>query len=135
MASLSDIRSGIATRLATISGLRTYTEMPGSPQVPAAAVIPKDAKYDQDFGGSVLYSFEIWLYVNSADLARAQKAIDEYIAPTGASSVAAAIDGDASLGGVADWARVTGWTQYASLVDVAGGQVLGMPLQIEVMAS
>lgn len=133
--SIDELRAGLKTRLATISGLNAYATMPASPKTPAAAVIPKNARFDQDFDGDATYLFEVWVYVNPSDLNRAQTAIDAYLAPTGSNSIRAAINADPTLGGKAHSTRVIGWEQYASLVDIAGGQLLGAAVQVEVFAS
>lgn len=134
MASLPAIREGIRDRLNTISGLRCYAVMPPKPEPPAAAVAVRSAEMDLDMDGNCKYSFEIWLYVNPGDLTRAQSALDEYLDTTGEKSIRNAIAGDPSLGGVADWAKVTGWNEGPRLVDSAGTQLLAMPITCEVMA-
>ena len=107
--SLSDIRNGLAQRLDSISGLRVYPTPPDAlPELPAAIITPGDplARYDQVMqGADVRYSFQVLLLVNSADEAQAWADLEPYISPSGAASVKAAVDG--SLGGNADWARVT----------------------------
>jgi hypothetical protein len=136
VATLGQLREGLRARLATISGLRTYDEMPPKPEPPAAAVLPTGWDYGQTFDGAVTWRFDVWLYVSPADLTRAQQRFDEYLAPTGASSIAAAIEGDVSLGGLSGvYARVLGARAYAQLVDVAGSQLLGGSLQVEVYSS
>jgi len=133
VARLGDLRKGLKDRLATISGLRVYATMPASPQTPAAAVIPR-AKRIQTFDGGCYYDFAVWLYVNPQDLNRAQTQIDEYLSEDGPNSVAEAIEAEPTLGGVADSTSVTGWSDYAQLVDIAGGQLLGARIDLEVFA-
>jgi hypothetical protein len=134
MATLGEIREALRVRVATIDGLHTYRIMSLKPEPPACCVIPRSAQFSQTFDGDVLYTFDVWVYVSPTDLERAQAAIDEYMAPTGAKSIAAAIHADQSLGGVVDYARVIGWVDYGRMLDVAGGQLLSAPLQVEVRA-
>ena len=49
MASLSTLRTGLATRLGTISGLRTSAFMPDNPNPPIAVVMPSSVSYDDTF--------------------------------------------------------------------------------------
>jgi hypothetical protein len=133
MTRLGDVRKGLKDRLATINGLQPYATMPANPQTPSAAVIPR-AKRLLSFDGDATWTFAIWVYVNSQDLTRAQTAIDEYLSDEGAKSIEVALEGDPSLGGVAQDAHITGWAEYAQLVDIGGVQVLGCRLDVEVMA-
>jgi hypothetical protein len=133
MARLGDVRKGLKDRLATIAGLEPYATMPASPRTPSAAVIPRSREM-LTMDGSYRYRFAIWLYVNPSDLTRAQAAFDEYLTETGSKSIEAAIEGDQTLGGVAEYAIVTGWSDYAQIVDVAGGQLLGGRIDVEVVA-
>ena len=68
------------------------------------------------------------------DLTRAQTSIDEYLSDEGDRSIEAAIEADPSLGGVAQSAHVTGWYEYAQLVDIGGVQVLGCRIDVEIVA-
>ena len=130
---MGDIRKGLKDRLATIGGLEPYATMPASPQSPSAAVIPRSrTTMTQD--GLWRYQFSIWVYVNPSDLTKAQTAFDEYMTEYGSRSIEAAIEADQSLGGVAHYAIVTGWSEYATLVDIAGGQLLGGRIDVEVVA-
>jgi len=45
--SISDIRDGIATNLATISGLRTSADLPDNPSPPIAVVQLNNVQYDE----------------------------------------------------------------------------------------
>lgn len=133
MARLGDVRKGLKDRLATISGLTPYATMPASPRSPSAAVIPRTREL-LTMDGQWRYTFAVWLYINPSDLTRAQTEFDEYLTEDGAKSIEAAIEGDQSLGGIAQYAVVTGWSEYAQLIDVAGGQLLGGRIDVEVVA-
>jgi hypothetical protein len=102
------VRSGLAARLGTISGLRVYATPPELVQELPAAVVTAGAPflaYDQLMRGpDVHYAFRVLLLVGSADEAQAWADLEPYLTSTGASSVKAAVDG--TLGGSADWARV-----------------------------
>lgn len=130
---MSEIRKALKDRLETIEGLRPYATMPAAPQSPAAAVIPR-SKARLSYDGDSVYQFSIWVYVNPQDLNRAQTQIDEYLSSDGPKSIEAAIDDDPSLGGVVESAQVTGWAEYAQLVTIGDGQLLGARIDCEVMA-
>lgn len=133
MTRLGDLRVGLKQRLATINGLRVYATMPAKPDSPSAAVIPR-SKSPLSFDEDALYRFAIWVYVNPQDVTRAQTQLDEYLSDTGANSIEAAIEGDPSLGGIAMAAHVVGWSEYAQLVEIGDGKLLGGRLDVEVMA-
>ena len=102
MADLGDIRGGIATRLATISGLRTLDYVEGTIQPPVAVIgFPERIEYDESFARGVdRYVVPIRLYVAGTVNRTTNNALESYLAKSGASSVKAAIEGDRTLGGV-----------------------------------
>lgn len=115
MASISLMRAGIATNLATISGLRTSAEIPDNPNPPVAIVSLDSVNYDKTFNnGCVEYNFTVTVIVGRAAEKRAQRALDAYIS-TGATSVKNAIELDKSLGGTAFDCRVTSLNSVGSI--------------------
>ena len=115
MASISAMRAGIATNLATISGLRTSAEIPDNPNPPVAIVSLDSVNYDKTFNnGCVEYNFTVTVIVGRAAEKRAQRALDAYIS-TGATSVKNAIELDKSLGGTAFDCRVTSLNSVGSI--------------------
>jgi hypothetical protein len=116
MTALTDLRTGLATRLATISGLRSSAYIPDNPQPPVAVVMPGRIQYDTAFGrGSDEYSFTIMLIVGRVADRASQTTLDGYCESSGSRSVKAAIEGDRSLGGKALDCRVTEMTNQGSL--------------------
>jgi hypothetical protein len=117
MASISSIRSGLATRLATITGLRTAATIPDSPNPPIAIVIPDSINFDDTFHrGMDTLNFKILVIVGRADERTAQNSIDGFCATSGSSSIKAAIEGDKTLGGTAYDCRVTTMSNYGSVL-------------------
>lgn len=117
MASVGDIRTGLATRLGTISGLRTSALMPDNPNPPVAIVIPDNVSFDDTFHrGMDTLTFRIFLVVGRADERTAQNSLDGYCATSGATSVKTAIEGDKTLGGKAYDCRVTTMRSYGSVL-------------------
>jgi hypothetical protein len=99
--SLTTIREGIATNLATIPGLRVAAEIPDNPNPPIAVVMPNTITYDEAFGrGASQYNFTVTVIVGRAADRIAQRKLNDYASP-GAQSVKAAIESDRTLGGTA----------------------------------
>ena len=116
MTALTNLRSGLATRLATISGLRSSAYIPDNPHPPVAVVMPGRISYDTAFGrGSDEYQFTIMLIVGRVADRASQTNLDAYCASSGSTSVKAAIEGDRTLGGHALDCRVTEMTNQGSL--------------------
>jgi hypothetical protein len=90
--------------------------------------------YDETFDATWRPVFELWVFVNPADLYRAQEALFTYLAPTGARSIPAALYADTTLGGAAEEVKVLGGVRPPAVTDTAGGQLLGCALEVEVTA-
>ena len=137
MASITAIREGLKTRLATVTGLKAHATIPSQLTPPAAVVgMPEAVQYLQTYGsGAYAASFPVRLLVAKVDDGRAQEKLDAYCGATGATSVKAAIEGaGGTLGGVVDFVvvqQVRGFGVY----EVAGVAYLGAEFVVEVMAS
>lgn len=104
---LTDIRQGIATNLATISGLRTAAELPDNPSPPIAVVALRSIEYDGSFQkGLAVYTFTVTVIVGRVAEREAQRRLNAYSDNTGSSSVKSAIESDKTLGGSAFDVRV-----------------------------
>lgn len=116
MASISDLRTGLANRLATITGLRTSAFMPDNPSPPIAVVMPSSISYDDVFKrGMQTYVFNVLVIVGRVAERSAQINLDGFVSSTGASSIKLAIEGDKTLGGQAFDTRVTEMRNYGQL--------------------
>jgi hypothetical protein len=116
MASIADIRDGIAENLATISGLRTTTTIPDNPQPPVAIIQPSSISYDRAFArGLDEYNFVVTLIVGRASERQAQRLLDLYCAGTGSSSVKTAIESNRTLTGLIQDLRVTAMRNYGTI--------------------
>jgi hypothetical protein len=117
MASITDLRAGLATRLGTISGLRTTTETPDTISPPVAIINVANVNYDRTFArGLDEYNFVITVIVGRVGERSAQRLLDSYVSPVAPSSVKLAIELDRTLGGKCDTLRVTDMRNYGSLV-------------------
>lgn len=115
--SISNIRSALATNLATISGLRTASEIPDNPSPPIAIVQITNVSYDGAFQqGMTTYNFLVSAIVGRVAEREAQRRLDAYSSTTGASSIKSAIESDKTLGGNAYDVRVTDMTNVGAVL-------------------
>jgi hypothetical protein len=113
--SITVIRQGLATNLATIPGLRTAAEVPDLPNPPIAIVALNSVTYDRAYAnGMTSYSFTITVIVGRAAEREAQRTLDTYIS-TGNKSVKFAVESDKTLGGNAYDCRVVSMDSVGSL--------------------
>jgi hypothetical protein len=132
MATVAQVREGIRVRLATITGLRTHAVMPAALNAPAAVVFRRTTTFDTSMDGeSDDLTCGITLFVEFGNERTAQEALDAYLAPAGALSVKAAVDGDPTLGGVVDFARVAG-AEADRIVEWSNIKYLAADLVVEV---
>jgi len=132
MSSMDALRDGIATRLATVNGLRVSATYLDAPRPPVAMVLPDRIEYDLDGSrGADQFFFTVSLLVGRADDRAAQRNIDDYV--VGTNSVKKAIEDDRTLGGAADTCRVTEMRNYGQ-VSVGDVVYLGVEFEVEVVA-
>jgi hypothetical protein len=113
--SISQIRTALATNLATISGLRTAAEIPDLPNPPIAIVNLDSVTYDQAYAkGMTTYNFSVTVIVGRSAEREAQRKLDGYIS-TGTNSVKNAIESNKTLGGYAYDCRVVSMNSVGSL--------------------
>lgn len=104
---ITNLRDALETRLETISGLEVVDHSPdGFSVAPVAIIHPPGSRQRQTFSGAYLYRFEIELRLAGVVPGDVWAALDSYMAPTGSSSIEAAIDGDKTLAGNASYAVV-----------------------------
>lgn len=114
MASMSQLRTALASSMSSISGLRTSATIPDNPRPPIAVVMPDRVLFDLNARrGADTFYFSVMLIVGRADDRAAQNNLDAYIVGTG--SIKAAIESDRTLGGVANTCRVTEMSNYSSM--------------------
>ena len=116
MASIAELRTGIATNLATISGLRTGSTIPDNVNPPFAIIAPASVDYHKAFhNGLSTYNFTVTLVVGRVSERTAQNALDAYCSPSGSSSIRGAIESNRTLSGIAFDCVVTGMRNYGSI--------------------
>lgn len=116
MASLSDLRDGLATNLATIDGLRVSAFVPDNINPPLAIITPQTIEYHKSFrNGLNTYNFIVSVFVGRVSERSAQNTLDAYCAPTGSSSIKSAIESDKTLSGLAFDLIVSDMRNYGSV--------------------
>jgi hypothetical protein len=131
MALLSEIRTGLANNLSSITGLRTAAVMPDNPSPPIAIITPDSINYDDTFQrGMQTYSFTVIVLVGRAAERSAQNALDAFCSSTGTSSIKLAIERDKTLAGKVYDLRVTNLRAYAS---IAVGEVNYLAAEFSVL--
>lgn len=132
--SISQIRTALATNLATIPGLRTAAEIPDLPNPPIAVVSLDSVNYDQAFAkGMTSYTFTITVIVGRSAEREAQRKLDAYITP-GANSVKNAIESNKTLGGYAYDCRVVSMNSVGS-VTISDTTYLAADFTVTVIAN
>ena len=116
MATISEIRSALATNLGNISGLRTSATVPDQINPPVAIVEPVSVEFDTAMGrGLDTLTFKVTVLVGRVEERTAQRLIDAYCSSSGSASIKSAIELDRTLGGKANDLKVTGLSSYGSL--------------------
>ena len=100
-ATVSQVATGLATRLATISGLRTSAYQPEQLNPPFAFPTLNRIEYHRAFaGGDVVMDWTVNVIVGRYVDRNSFTILDDFLSYSGAKSVRAAIEGDKTLGGV-----------------------------------
>jgi hypothetical protein len=132
--SISLIRQGLATNLATIPGLRAVAEVPDLPNPPIAVVSLNSVSYDRAYAnGMTSYLFTVTVIVGRVAEREAQRRLDSYIS-TGSSSVKYAIESDKTLGGNAYDCRVVSMDSVGSLT-ISDNTYLAADFSVTVIAN
>ena len=132
MATVTELRDGLAEAMSSIRGLRTSAHVPDAPRAPIAVVMPDRIEYDLNARrGADTFYFTVTVLASRADDRAAQQNLDKYL--VGEESIKGAIEKDRTLGGVANTCRVTAMQNYAS-VPVGETLYLSAQFVVEVVA-
>ena len=136
MATLTEIREGVATRLKTIPGLQASARILTNPTLPTAYVLPGDIDYHQTMGdGHSDWNLLIELQVGTVSDIGAQDKLDAFLSESGNQSVKAALEAAPTLGGLADDLIVQGVRDYGLFARAQGDAVLGARVLVWVLAA
>ena len=131
-ATVSQVADGLKARLATISGLRTFSYQPEQENPPFGYPQINRIDYHRAYaGGDVVMDWTIYVIVGRWLDRTAHAALDDYLSYSGSKSIRAAIEGDPTLGGVCQTLIVRSGADITSL-DANGAQFLVIQLQVEV---
>lgn len=133
MASISELRQGLATNLQTISGLRVVDTLPDLVNPPMAMIGLRKVAYNQQNQRSMAeYTFQVTIVVGRVSERTAQALLDVLVAP-GSGSVKYAIESDRSLGGKAYETFVPELSAYGA-VSINGIDYLSAEFSVQVFA-
>ncbi len=140
MTDIADVLTAVAARIRTGFGTdviagRTFAYAPDSVNPPTAIVLPSAGNfltYDVVFDARDDYELTVKILMGSQDDRTGQQALLGYLSRAGATSVRAALYGDATLGGIVSDLRVAGASGYGD-VEWAGQIFFGADISVEVM--
>jgi len=128
----TQVLAGLKARLATITGLRTFQFQPSQLNPPVAYPVINSINYHRAMrGGLVVYDCNIYVIVGRYTDDRANADLDGYLAFSGAKSIRAALEGDETLGGVAQSLTVNSSTDI-SAIQQADADYLQIATQVTV---
>ena len=138
MASLTEIRAGLATNLSSITGCIVSAYQLSSPVLPCLHIFPDSTDgltYHQAMrNGQVTWVLAVQGIQAGSD-SGSQERLDAWLAPSGDQSVFAALESDTTLGGAAMDVTVTGNTGYQEYVlPSTGNQVIACTWRVEVLS-
>jgi hypothetical protein len=135
MASIAQLRSGLATALGTLPGVRVYQSLPDEVNVPAALVSFEKVTFDKASGRAVaLYTFKVTIAVGRTVERVAQSNLDLYVDQSSKQSVKVALEADPTLGGVAYDVYVPELSAYGGIT-LNGIDYLGAEFSVTIYAS
>lgn len=132
MASLQEIREGLAAALVPLEGVQQSAYVLWNPTPPAADVAPEGVDYHQAMESGSKWKLIVRVFVGAISDIGAQKRLDLYLAEEGAESVKALIEADSTLGGVVDDLIVTKCSGYRAYERAGGQPVVGAEWTVEI---
>lgn len=130
---VASVMTGLGSRLSTITGLRVFSYAPDTLSPPAAVVaLPESIEFDSTMArGADRMSIPMHLLVGRVSDRSSTTELAAYLSGTGTKSIKAAIEGDRTLSGSCDSARVT---EAATLImQVSGNDYLAATFTIDVI--
>jgi hypothetical protein len=130
---ISDLRTGLANNLKTISGLRVVETLPDVVNPPMAMIGLTKVAYNQQNNKSMAeYTFKVTVVVGRVSERTAQNLLDVLVAPNNG-SVKVAVESDRTLGGFAYEVFVPELTAYGAIT-VNGIDYLSAEFSVQVFA-
>jgi hypothetical protein len=137
VASLAQIRTALRdTVVAAIPALTGYDTIPGSPNLPAFAVIPVEADFTVAMGRGVdTWQLDVFVLVSSSDEGLGQTQLDLFVSGAGSSSVRQAVFAARGLGLTDTDAHIAAMTGYNLAFSAAQVDHIGATLRAVVHTS
>lgn len=131
-ATITEVKQGLATNLATISGLRTFAYQPDQLNAPIAFSSLDNILFHRTMRTALTeMTFTVTVIVCKADSRSAQAQVDPYVSATGSYSVKAAIESDRTLGGKVDDLIVNSAGAY-QIISAEDGDYLSVDFNVTV---
>jgi hypothetical protein len=131
--SISDLRTGLANNLKTLSGLRVLETLPDVVNPPVAMIGLTKVAYNRQNNQSMSeYTFKVTVIVGRVSERTAQNTLDIWVAP-GTGSVKAAVESDRTLGGNAYEVFLAELSAYGAIT-VNGIDYLSAEFSVQVFA-
>lgn len=131
---LSDIKQGLADRLATVPRLRVSPQIPEQVNPPVAVVSRARVDYHRDMaGGTTEWTMQVQLIAGRMAERQSQRTIDAWLSWDGPASVRQAIEADGTLGGVALDTVVTD-ADALTTFQIGDSEYIGVTMNIRVWA-
>ena len=128
----SQVLTGLKNRLSLISGLRAFNFQPSQVNPPVAFPVINQVNYHRAMGGGlVVYDCIVYVIVGRYTDDRANAELDAYLAYSGAKSIRAILEGDETLGGVAQSLTVASSADITS-INQADAEFLQIATQVTV---
>src|SRR6266487_2233207 len=133
MTLIGDIRVALADALKPAFDGQAFPYQLSNPTPPCAQVTRGPITYDQAMGGGLHRpTFTVVAYVSLLTDQGAQMLLDQYLEPSGATSIKQALEADTSLGGLVQTLHVTDASGEQVYNREQGGQVLASTWTVEV---
>ena len=131
---LSDLKQGLADRLATVPRLRVSPQIPEQVNPPVAVVSRARVDYHRDMaGGTTEWTMQVQLIAGRMADRQSQRTIDAWLSWDGPTSVRRAIEADGTLGGVALDTVVTD-ADALTTFQIGDSEYIGVTMNVTVWA-
>lgn len=128
---IDDIRNGLVTNLASITGCQKLPYRNTNPTPPSLLVVGFDQIQRTAFGAYVVPMLVQGIAGAPTDKS-AQQRLDRWLSPVGDENVWAALESDSTLGGIVDDVTVTGCDGTQPFVLDNGTEVLGSTWHVQI---
>jgi hypothetical protein len=130
---ISNLRTGLANNLKTLSGLRVVETLPDVVNPPMAMIGLTKVAYNRQNNQSMSeYTFKVTVIVGRVSERTAQNTLDIWVAP-GSGSIKAAVESDRTLGGNAYEVFLAELSAYGAIT-VNGIDYLSAEFSVQVFA-